>query len=53
MFLHSSVSILDMVKHLLSLHYLYVISMVRSLLKKHILKASFFLGEVKRQGQYE
>lgn len=41
MLLYTFVFLLDMVKHLLSLHYLYVI-IVKVLLTKHILKASFF-----------
>lgn len=41
-FLYTSVSFLDMVRHLLCLHYLYVISIVKAILKKACLKSQFF-----------
>lgn len=48
MFLYTSVSFLDMGRHLLSLHYLHVIIIVKALLKKPYLKTIFFLGAVKK-----
>lgn len=41
MFLCTSVSFLDMVRHLLSLHYLQIIIVKALLKKKHILKPVF------------
>lgn len=42
MFLYTSVSFKDMVKHLQSLHYLCVIHIVKALLKKAYLKSELF-----------